>query len=322
MSPFFDDQQFNENCKNLSLEEVKQKYPELDEVYVTTGFCNGRRDIVEKCWSLFQPYAETNFKTEAKTKGHFHQRVWELYLGAFFINWNYELCNKGPEGPDFKIHTQDNCTVWVEATAPGTEYTEWPEPGFVFGGDVETTHKKLVLNFTGAMKAKKDHYNKNREAGIINKNDSYIVAINGFDFPKEADHILEEKDGGNYVFKKALFALGPLVLKRTKTKGFESAGYLHSQSVQKDGKDGEVKIECGLFCNNFYKEISAVLFTYEHLHLMEDKNIEKSFGKNFVFTKNPYAINPLPDNFWPRVGHEFVHTNNNMIKYVNKNDRN
>ncbi|MEK7101067.1 MAG: hypothetical protein AAB921_03130, partial [Patescibacteria group bacterium] len=41
------------------------------------------RDYAEDLWRDFRPYADTLFRDNARH--HFHQRFWEMYLGATLL---------------------------------------------------------------------------------------------------------------------------------------------------------------------------------------------------------------------------------------------
>ena len=70
----------------------------------------------EDAWQKFEPYADLQFPQEFARQPH--RRFWEMYLGVYLPDQNFNLIpKKDPEGPDFHL-IEDNRNIWIEATVP------------------------------------------------------------------------------------------------------------------------------------------------------------------------------------------------------------
>lgn len=282
---------------------AKAQYPELDDIYLATGCIEERKQLIEDLWNDYAPYADSNFLVEAKSKDRFNERSWELYLGATLLRRGYTLHPHKGEGPDFNIKTQDGLDVWVEATAPGRGVADpvppRPQirPGEIYsgGGSIEEGARPKVLRITQAILDKQRQYENHVRKGIVKEGDPYIVAINGHDFSGIAEH-------QDYLVRWAFFAGGLIQYKLLANGELDKPTLAYSPKVEKRTEGGVGEIECGLFTDDRYKDISAVIFTMDHVI---NAPREAPIGSNLIYARNPYARNKLPDRFW-KIGREWV----------------
>jgi len=291
------------------LERTKKAYSDLDEIYVVTGSIPERRDFVETLWKLYEPYSENDFIKKAKRRGSFNERTWELYIGSTLLSHGYSLIpKKEEEGPDLCIKYK-NINIWIEATAPGRGQTDAVPsrpvitPGEIYsgGGNIEDDYRPRVLRMTHAIKDKKAQYLRNLNAEVIKENDPFVVAINGYEFSGLGNL-------PDYLIKWTFFAAGPLQYRLQSDGSLGEPTLAYRPKVDKNHPNGIVEIECGLFNDESYKEISAVIFTFDHLI---NANKEK-LGNNLIIARNPFAQNSLPNDFWA-IGREWSRDGNQII---------
>jgi hypothetical protein len=70
--------------------------------------------MFDSLWQIYQPLADKNFLSDCKK--HFHQRVWEMYLGVSLIKNGLDISSSG-RGPDFVVNKGKENEIFIEATA-------------------------------------------------------------------------------------------------------------------------------------------------------------------------------------------------------------
>lgn len=295
------------------LEKVLKKFSEYGTDYVSSACLKERRDWIESLWVLYEEYAETNFRSEFETISIFNKKAWELYLGHFLLKNKFILLGKTGKGPDFhiKINGKD---IFIEATAPTVGEVD-PAPArpdikagetYMGGGDIEETYRTKILRLVTAIRNKSDkifssQYYKGKTDGSIKDSDCYIVAINGHDFCGLVSD-------PSFLLRRSLFAAGCMTFRLKKDGTLGKGEYLYKPFVIKI-KPGWSKenIPTDIFANDSYSEISAIIYSPEHIiNTVHDID---SLGDTLTLIKNPFAKNPLPEDF-PVLGMEVIFENN------------
>jgi len=51
------------------------------------------RVFVESLWQMYRPYADTNFRSDARH--HFNEQFWEMYLGCTLLEHGFRISSGG-----------------------------------------------------------------------------------------------------------------------------------------------------------------------------------------------------------------------------------
>jgi hypothetical protein len=293
---------FEENLGKASdsreLAKLKNKFSSFHPSYVALATMTTRpelRKFIESIWKQYQPYADTNFTDEFRTQ--FNQRAWELYLGATLINHGYALRPHSNKGPDIGIGDKEK-TIWVEAIAVEKGDSQDKVPEIEYGKEMDVPENKMLLRLTSGLKEKYQKYQTYIENGTIGQEDPFIVALDRSP--------LEHIDPQIPLILKCLFAIGHQVLLLKSSKPHKIPDGSTWSSRFSLNKISGSKVEMFIFGSNLFDGVSAVIYT--------DKNVLNSpqerdkMGNNFTIVHNPYAKNPIPDNFfkfgqiWKKVG--------------------
>lgn len=154
----------------------------------------------ERLWSVFGPYADKDFLTEFVL--HFHERWFEMYLGAHLLDQDVQLHPVTSPGPDFLVDV-DGHRIWIEATCPTAG--EPGKPDTIVRGDGLTPWNLIALRIRSAVEEKRRKYDCYLERGIVRSGDSLLIAVNISAIP------YARNDAERYVFR-ALYGVGELVI--------------------------------------------------------------------------------------------------------------
>ena len=257
--------------------------------------CAEGRAFTELLWPRFSPYADSNFLREAKD--NFTERFWEMYLGCTLLDCGYEIGTPGDEGPDLYAHVWTR-RVWFEATAPsaGTGKDQVPEP------EVEKATRvpddQILLRLTGAIDAKRQHFEAVKAKGITSEHDGAVVCINGRNIP----HTIS--DYWPHRIVRAVFPIGypTLTVARdtldTVHSGFDLRPHLEKASGTEIPTTG--------FTDDSLAMISALIYSR-----VDCANHPPKLGDDFICVHNPNASNPLPIGFMGR-GLEYFALDNKL----------
>jgi hypothetical protein len=142
------------------------------------------------------------------------------------------------EGPDFCIQ-KGRRLVWIEliAPSPGDESNLDKIPDLFASGAESDSRRKVELRIASALKAKTDKFARYREKGIIDLNDSCVVAIAASQFALEAD---AESGAGLplpvttvYPFDEEVITIDPV------TAEFASLSHRYSGEIERAEKNGK-----------------------------------------------------------------------------------
>lgn len=263
------------------------------------------KQYLEACWLRYNKYADRGFLDKLRAR-EFHKRTWEMFLACLVMDSGYEIedyrTKKNSAGPDIKVK-HGVSPIWIEAIAPEENdetrikwQLEDPElKMYGFGGDVEEIDKPRILKITAAIKEKYEKYNKYLKDEVMSSSDPYIIAINGGDFES---WISDGKD-----VLGALFAVGLYTIEFDEKHEVKKRYNQRRSSVL---NRNEKPINTEAFLSHNFEGVSAVIFS-------KDRVINsKSDGSDIMVLLNPYAKNPLPDDF-PGFGKRFIYRDNKII---------
>ena len=248
------------------------------------GICADGRALTEQLWPRFAPYADSNFLREAKD--NFNERFWEMYLGCTLLDCGYDIGTPGDEGPDLYADVGKN-RVWFEATAPsaGTGGDQVPEPEL--GKATRVPDDQILLRLTGAIDAKRQHFEAAATNGITSEHDAAVICINGRNIPHSIS------DYWPHRIVRAVFPIGyPTVTVDRETSDAVDFGFdLRSQLEKVSGTE----IPTTGFTDDSLAIISALIYSR-----VDCANGPSRLGDDFICVHNPNARNPLPFGFLGR----------------------
>lgn len=294
MEPLFLNLGIAENDHELAI--IQKNYEgQYDAAFVTlcvakTKTKEAYKQYLENLWLKYSLYAESDFINNMR-KNEFHQRTWEMYLSCLYMDCGYDIENyrtkKKTAGPDIKVQYKSS-PIWIEAIAPKENLEtsiDWQLEDsdlkmYGFGGNVEDIDKPRILKITAAIKEKYEKYNMYLSGNVISPSDPYIVAINGGDFESWIS------DGRDIL--GALFAIGLYAIE------FDANHKIKRQYNQKRISvlnRNKKLVSTDVFLGKDFEGISAVIFSKERILDC------KTDGSDLMVILNPYAKNPLPDDF-------------------------
>jgi hypothetical protein len=303
---------FNENLGKVSnskaLAKLKKKFDYYDPSYVAMSTMTTRpelRDYLESLWDQYKLYADSNFPNEFKKQ--FSQRAWELHLGSTLLNKGYALADHSNVGPDFKIPYGDN-NIWIEAIAVEKGDGRDKVPDIEYGKAVDVPEKEMLLRLTAGLAEKYRKYVSYLKDNIVGKNDPFIIAIDRSP--------LEHMDPQIPLILKCLFAIGHQVLFLKKEKPQPKIEGSTWSDREKVNKISGSEIGMLMFRDASFDGISAIIYCADNI-LNSPRDPDK-MGDNFVIVYNPFAKNPLPNDFF-KFGEEWKQEGD-QIEKIRKNN--
>lgn len=283
---------FNENLgtasNRIELDKLKKKFSRYDPSYVAISTMTTRpgfRTWLEFVWKQYEPYADSNFPNEFKK--HFSQRAWELHLGSTLLNRGYTLGNHSNAGPDFKIPYKDR-SIWIEAIAVEKGDGQDKVPNIEYDKAMDVPEKEMLLRLTAGLKEKYRKYLSYLKDGLVSKNDPFVIAIDRSP--------LEHPDAQIPLILKCLFAIGHQVLFLKKEKPQPKTEGSTWSAREKVNKISGSEVEMLMFRDSSFEGISAVIYCSQDI--LNSPRDPSQMGNNLVVVHNPFAKNPLPDNFF------------------------
>ncbi|MDO9303198.1 MAG: hypothetical protein Q7T89_17545 [Anaerolineales bacterium] len=262
------------------------------------------RDNLENLWARFEPYADSHFINEisSESMSKFQSRFWEMYLSATCLELGLDLRSRhelGKEGPDICIVTSET-NIWIEAIASGADFF------FYTGADdgCEPIDESAILRYCGAITEKFRKYNGYLKNGIVLNSEPYIIAVNGFHIPFSISGNTSSNMLPNIIKAVAPFGDYQVILDRD-AKQIIKTGYSYRDKIVKPSGGN---VPTNIFGNPEYAGISAILFSNIGISNLPDK-----CGDDFLFFRNPMAINPLNAG-WLKVGVEYWQEGNKLFK--------
>lgn len=283
---------FDENLGKASnrdeLSVLKQKYHKYDPIYVAVSTMASRpefREFLENIWKQYELYADTNFIQEIKKR--FGQRSWELYLGSTLLNRGQKLKKHSKTGPDIKINSELG-DIWIEAISVEKGGGNDKVPEVENGVWVDVPEEKMLLRLSSGLMEKYRKYETYIRNKVINPNDPFVIAIDRSS--------LEHVDPQVPLILKCLFAIGHQVLYLKSNKpAIQPVGSTWS-ARDKINKINGSNVEMLMFRDRTYEGISAVIYADKDI-INSPRDLDK-IGNNLIIVYNPFAKNPLPNNFF------------------------
>lgn len=259
-----------------------------DDGYVTVRDHSSETTIraklfVEALWRQYCKHADKNFKTDAVN--HFQQRFWEMYLGVTLGNHGLKISKGCAKGPEFFVGN-DNKKIWFEAIAPsrGTGKDAVPKTNFKPVA-TEVPEEKIILRIRHAIFEKFKEYKEYISSKTIGTSDPYVIAIN-------SKRIRPQTGEPPIPFiVKSVFPFGNQTIDWD-VKSCTSVREYHSHR-NVIFKNNEAPVSTSIFLDSNHNGISAVLYSS-----VDPANYPEEFGADFKIVHNPFAINPLPENFF------------------------
>ena len=249
------------------------------------------RDILEKLWARFKPYADDNFKTAIASD--FQSRLWEMYLAVTLLDLGFNLRTRvelGHEGPDISIRSEET-NIWIEAIACGTI----PDDSAESENRSEPIDESLILRYTSAIAEKFKKYEKYLREGILSSSEPYIIAINSSRVPFSSP----DDDQPNTIpdIIKAVMPFGDytLIVDQDTNQVVKSGYFYRPEIIKQSGNP----VQTTIFLDPKYAGISAIMYSN-----MNIRDIPNRYGNDILFFHNPTATNPLPRG-WLRMGREY-----------------
>jgi type I restriction enzyme S subunit len=249
------------------------------------------KEHIETMWGAYEPYADTNFRSEITRA--FFERYWEMYLAWGLLENSFSLSSAGV-GPDVGVSFEFG-TVWLEAISPkpGQGENEVPQLGGEDGQVVVSIYPedKILLRIRSAFEEKHRKYLGYVEKGTISADEPYIVAINGCQTP--GAFVKDELP----IAVRAVFPFGnPQVTIDTETSEVLRSNFAYRRDVK---KASGTSIGTDVFLDDAYTGVSALLFSCS-----DPINRRGAYGEDFVLVHNPLACNPLEKGTF-KFGQEF-----------------
>jgi len=261
---------------NVEIADLKKRFSNFDPYYVVSACIPDRKKWFDDIWNVFYPYANEDFVKQYKLD--FHQRTWEMYLGYILLKNKYSI-EVTKKGPDFNV----NNLHYIECIAcNNARFNNKPDfvPPIINGLVNNYPKNEILLRIASAFYTKYCKYKKYLNQNTIENNKPCIIAINSGKFGRLTDDFPP-------LIIQMLFGIGDLCLNFERTGSsskIKNVEFIEKKNVFK----GNILIEMNYFCNNSYKEISAVIFSRNNV-----LNNINSVGSDCVMVRNPYAINPL-----------------------------
>ena len=249
------------------------------------------RDILEKLWARFKPYADANFKTAIASD--FQSHLWEMYLAVTLLDLGFNLRPRvelGHEGPDISIRSGET-NIWIEAIACGTIPDDFAESE----NESEPIDESLILRYTSAIAEKFKKYEKYLNDSILSISEPYLIAINGSHVPFLS--INDEQSNTIPDIIKAVMPFGDYTqIVDQDTNRVVKSGYIYRPVIIKQSGNS---VQTDIFLDPKYAGISAIMYSN-----MNIRDIPDQYGNDILLFHNPTATNPLPRG-WLRKGHEY-----------------
>jgi len=269
-------------------------YPEYDPYFIMSGCCKERREIFDRLWAQFKPYAVSHFLSQIRTQ--FHQRSWEMYVGSVLLEKKLAIKAQST-GPDFIV----NESIYVECVAPTKGNPSNPDsvPEEFIATKPEEVRSSLIpddqmiLRITGAVKDKVAQYGKWKHKQRVDAKKPFVIAINTNDLGHGDNKY-------NPMVLRALFGLRhPRINLETGEVGFSQRA-----EITKSNKEA---VPVNFFTRKDYSCVSGVIFSHTSV-----VNHPQDIGADCIFVNNPFADYPADESFVDLFKHWRAYIDNNV----------
>ena len=238
---------------------------------------------VEEMWSVFEPYADSSFRSAAMQQ--FHQRYWEMYVAVALLHRGHAITKHGDDGPEFSFQV-DGRRVWLEAVAPTRGVGIDAVPEIAYGEYYNVPVEQILLRFTNAFHEKQQRFAAARGKGIVKSEDAYLLAINSRGVP-HAPH-----SGTVPFYIQALLPVGSLTMEiDTATRKVVDSYYNFRPEVR---KSNGAEVSTSAFLNLSSAFCSGVLHS-----AVDAANHPQELGGDFSLLHNPSATHQIGGDVFP-----------------------
>lgn len=254
------------------------------------------RDILEKLWARFEPYADANFRSAIATD--FQSHFWEMYLAVTLLDLGFHLRSRrelGEGGPDICISSGET-NIWIEAVACGVSPTDnvGSENGFDENG-FESVDESVILRYTAVISEKFRKYGKYLDTGILSTSEPYLIAVNSARVPFSLPDNNPPDMIPNII--RAVMPFGNYtIMHNPETNQIVEEGYSCRKEIAKSSGNN---VPTNVFLSQEYTGVSAILFSN-----IDISDLPERHGDDLLLFRNPMAINPLSSG-WLKAGVEY-----------------
>ncbi len=261
-----------------------------------------RERIIELCQKyIVNGHGDTNAgqKLCSKDDAQYWQQLSEVLLADQLAKAQIQITHR-LAGPDFLIG-HNGRKLWIEVTCPEPKGlpNEWIN--HIRGTPVSVPHEQILLRWTNAIKAKTDVLSGYIDKCIVNKEDAYVIAINGRLLRGFGGEFPELYGISQFPFAvEATFCIGPYQMSIDRqTLQTTGSGHQYRSSIL---KPNGASVPADTFLDPNFSPISAIW------SVDIDENVLAGEWRPMVVVHNPNAANPIPTNFLPAHA-EYIVTN-------------
>jgi len=237
---------------SITSEDCSLMYKKMRDEAETDSLANKGRNHCEKLWRVYEPFADTHFKSEFSSPNieKLHARWFEMYLAVALIEKGLPVSREPRDkGPDILLEKEGR-RIWIEATIATRGDPQSPDyvPKPPSGIWTEIKLENYVLRITNTLREKEKKFKEYIDKGIVTQHDTLVIAIN-----------INLTDGAYIydIFDRALYCLGDPDIELNKyTRKINGVGH---KTLIKIPKYSGKKVELGSFINGTMPCISCVL---------------------------------------------------------------
>jgi hypothetical protein len=200
-------------------------------------------------------------------------------------------------GPDLKIHSELG-DIWIEAISVEKGGGNDKVPDIENGVWADVPEEKMLLRLSSGLTEKYRKYETYVKNKVISPKDPFVIAIDRSS--------LEHIDPQVPLILKCLFAIGHQVLYLKRNKPVAQSEGSNWSARDKINKISGSNVEMLVFRDKTFEGVSAVI--YSDKDILNSPRDREKMGDNLTIVYNPFAKNPLPNNFfkfgksWIQVG--------------------
>lgn len=200
-----------------------------------------------------------------------------MFLACSFLEQGFKLIHQPTKGPDIKFELKDSI-AWCETTTAtrgdnAVDKMHWGTSEKMVVMDVPEEH--MITRLTSAINDKYKIFKEKYLGAIVKEDEPFIIALNRYE--------VEYMDSDIPLILSAVFGVGHLMI-NLKTG---DSKYGSRPTVKKKNK---TNVETTYFCNDRFKEISAIIYSTDSVINL----IDKYNGAEISIVHNPFAKNKLP----------------------------
>jgi|GEM_PF-430734 len=251
------------------------------------------RQNLENLWCRFEPYADTQFRTEFARQPS--ERFWEMHLGCWLLDQGKQIVarselTRAAQGnrPDFCV-VEDGRRIWIEAICPNRGSDDNPDqiPDFMANakpGEVQVfaaPNREIDLRLTSALLEKSRRYQRYKTSGVVGPDDTCLVAISGGQL---------RYAGPTGMFcppARAFYPIGNEYVTFDRSTGeVVDSGFQKSVEIGRSGPQGGASIPRTAFLESEFEHLAGVIWSRAGIG-------NDTYG--VAFLPNAMARNSLPE---------------------------